>query len=154
MSGRLWEVLRGFGRRELVCCDPFAGNKTGSPTLKISQQLSKNPINSHEQHLLNQSSSSVPRDFALASLGHNIAPAVKKLSYPHSHQRALHFCRRQKLHIAQQCFTTDAIRRFTLVCVPQTNTCCPPPIRSSSPLFLLRSEDCAENDGTTDKFAH
>ena len=135
-----------------VC--PVPATKQSGFTPKISQQLSKNPINSHEQHLFHQSSSSVPRDFALASLGHNIATAVKKLSYPHSHQRAFHFCRRQKLHIAQQCFTTDAIRRFTLVCETQTNTCCPPPLRSSTLSLLLRSDDCAKDNGTTDKFAN
>ena len=35
------------------------------------------------------------------------------LSYPYSRKRALHVCRRQTLHIAKQCFTTDAIRLFT-----------------------------------------
>ena len=35
------------------------------------------------------------------------------LSYHYSRKRALHVCRRQTLHIATQCFTTDAIRLFT-----------------------------------------
>ena len=47
---------------------------------------------------------------------------LQNVSYPHSRKRALHFCRRQKLHIAQQCFMTDVIRRFTLVCGTQINS--------------------------------
>ncbi len=56
-----------------------------------------------------------PMSSVRSCLGHSTCGSRKKSYHVHTRKASTSLCRRQKLHIAQQCFTADAIRRFTLV---------------------------------------